>query len=317
MLYKSPPYKTDAARRALKVGSSDEPELRGRSTARVRVFFSSSRVCIGAFPAESWQVRMMGFTLIELLVVIAIVGILASLVLSGVTVAKARARTATCGSNLRQFGLALHLYANDFDDRLLPNADGRTNRLGEKWVEGWLGVNGPDCTNLLYLKRSLIAPYLQETKLWRCPSIRPVTERGRTMDRVRTLSLNCFMGSPVDSPAASTYANIASVQRPGPAEAIGFIEERADTINDGSFALQWDFRQSFPDDWMLRDKPAVLHRNGGNVSFIDGHVELRTWRDGRTATAPRDDTVMPSNPDILWMQRRATLRPDAPQAPNP
>jgi hypothetical protein len=39
-------------------------------------------------------------------------------------------------------------------------------------------------------------------------------------------------------------------------------------------------------------------------------VELARWRDDRTVHPPRDDAVMANNPDIRWLQERATWRPD-------
>ena len=71
-----------------------------------------------------------GFTLIEALVVIAIISILASLLLPTLIGTKERARRANCVNNIRQFSLALHLYANDSSDSLPPGY----SDLGEREV---------------------------------------------------------------------------------------------------------------------------------------------------------------------------------------
>ena len=63
------------------------------------------------------------FTLIELLVVIAIIAILAGMLLPALDATKHTAKSAACISQLKQHGLILHSYANDFDDRS-PSAHG-------------------------------------------------------------------------------------------------------------------------------------------------------------------------------------------------
>src|SRR5438445_9663041 len=62
--------------------------------------------------------RKTAFTLIELLVVIAIIAIIAAILFPVFAAARDKARQAACLSNLKQTGYALHMYLEDYDDRL-------------------------------------------------------------------------------------------------------------------------------------------------------------------------------------------------------
>ena len=66
--------------------------------------------------SKSWQ----GFTLIELLVVVAIIALLVSILLPSLQDARELARRSVCGSNLHQLSIGLHLYANDNDNKYMP-----------------------------------------------------------------------------------------------------------------------------------------------------------------------------------------------------
>ncbi len=69
--------------------------------------------------------RHAGFTLIELLVVIAILSLLIAILLPALNQAKLQAHRAACTGNLRQVGVAIHMYAEDFGDTIPYGPAGR------------------------------------------------------------------------------------------------------------------------------------------------------------------------------------------------
>jgi len=81
-----------------------------------------------------------GFTLIELLVVISIIALLIGLLLPALSRARASSRAAVCGSNVRQIGIGMEGYANDFNDmypRALPLTDESAHDDPLQWEIPW------------------------------------------------------------------------------------------------------------------------------------------------------------------------------------
>src|SRR5436309_11005749 len=103
------------------------------------------------------QRRERAFTLIELLVVIAIIAILAAILFPVFAQAREKARTTTCLSNLKQVGLGMQLYAQDYDEKLpASGVYGNQHPLYAQY--GWA----------LWVK--WIDPYTKNKGIYACPS---------------------------------------------------------------------------------------------------------------------------------------------------
>ncbi len=250
-----------------------------------------------------------GFTLIELLVVIAIIAILAAMLLPALSKAKVRAQAVYCMSNQKQLTLAWLLYADDNGDRVPPNSSGSSSRGG--WVDGWLDFNvgNTDNTNILFLTNAKIGPYTKNIGIYKCPAdLYPCIIKGITMPRVRSVSMNSYIGVGPDygnaqNPPCFTYQKLSDIKRPPPCNLWVFVDEHPDSINDGWLTDWW------PGGGGWGDLPASYHANACGIGFADGHGEIHKWKDKGTlvpVTKTGNKVSGPAPNDTLWFLERST-----------
>lgn len=231
-----------------------------------------------------------GFTLIELLVVIAIIAILAAILFPVFARARDAARKTTCTSNLKQIGTAILMYAQDYDECLVPVQTGACTQPDSF---GW---------------GDLIQPYARNTGLLQCPSNtqkvrvnaalnppRIVRDRGGTGAPARddctgggnntsqfnySYGVNAFSAAGVATSAAGPWRLVGNSLAiiPAPAQTAGIAEGRGASpwsLAGGAGAYSYPDVDGQVDVRRHSGSSAAQQRNAGVViMYMDGHAKF-------------------------------------------
>jgi prepilin-type N-terminal cleavage/methylation domain-containing protein/prepilin-type processing-associated H-X9-DG protein len=235
---------------------------------------------------EVTRMKNKGFTLIELLVVIAIIAILAAILFPVFARARAKAQQTQCLSNVKQIGMAVKMYASDYDGSFPPGQ-------GQAYFYPYTSVQGGNVVDPL---TGGVYPGGIRAGVWFCPSMTPAELNGATKRAGGQWAMyntggyaesNWYWNASNASGNAWNWLGMSEGQIQDPSNVVCFGDgswsNRQDVISTGTnnppdLTLNYGLTQDPP--WWPATSGATFpptmgyvgrHQGLCNFAFLDGH----------------------------------------------